>query len=93
MRPSIDRAKILARLASRPPRKQLSEAATVVEAYRSQIRRAIRRGHSLQTLATELRLPKRTLQRHLNLAGLFFRKPRKNRGVVIRPYKKRKTAA
>lgn len=93
MKPSLDRGKALDRLLDSPPRKRRPEAAQVVDEYRSQIRRAMRRGHSLETLATELRLPKRTLQRYLNLAGLFFRKPRKNRGVVVRPYKKRKIAA
>jgi len=87
----MDRARILDRLAQCTPEKKLSEAAQVVAQHRNLIRRAIRRGHSLDTLARELKLPKRTLQRHLNLAGLFFRKPRINKGVVVRPYKRRKS--
>jgi transcriptional antiterminator len=86
-------SKILTRLILRSPEKKLSEAARIVAEHRNLIRRAIRRGHSLNTLAAELRVPKRTLQRHLNLAGLFLRKPRTGRGVVIRPYKKRKKTA
>jgi ribosome-binding protein aMBF1 (putative translation factor) len=86
----IDRKAVLSKLASSAPLKLLSEAEEVVTKYRSLIRRAIRAGHSLQALATELKLPKRTLQRHLTKAGLFFRKPRVNKGTVIRPYKARK---
>lgn len=93
MSSSFDRAKILARLATNPPKKRLSLAAQVVAEHRNLIRRALRKGHSLQTLATELKLPKRTLQRQLNLAGLFVRTPRTGRGAVIRPYKKRETLA
>jgi DNA-binding NarL/FixJ family response regulator len=92
MKSTIDRAKALQRLINEPPRKKLSEAARVVAEQRSLIRRAIRRGHSLSAVASALSLPKRTLQTHLNLAGLFFRKPRKNKGVVIRPYKRREKA-
>lgn len=89
MNTSLDRAKVLTRLLARAPERRVSEAAQVVAVHRSLIRRAIRRGHSLQTLAVELQLPKRTLQRQLNLAGLFFRHPRTNKGSVIRRYKQR----
>ena len=92
MNTSIDRGRVLTRLLDRTPKRRLSEAAQVVAMHRSLIRRAIRRGHSLQTLATELQLPKRTLQRHLNFAGLFFRHPRTNKGSVIRRYRPREKA-
>jgi hypothetical protein len=90
VKPSLDRAQVLLRLVERPPLKKQSEAAQVVDEHRRLIRRAMRRGHSLTTLARELNVPKRALQKELNIAGLFFRKPRKNRGVVVRPYKRRK---
>ncbi len=76
----------------RPAEKKLSEAAETVAKNRGLLRRAIRRGHSLSVIAAELKLSKRTLQRHLNLAGIFFRKPRTNSGTVVRPYKRRKSA-
>jgi AraC-like DNA-binding protein len=90
MSTSAEYTKTLVKLIGCPPTKRLSDAAQVVALHRGLIRKAIRRGHSLQTLAAELHLPKRTLQRHLNLSGLFFRKPRTNKGSVIRPYKPRK---
>lgn len=83
--------KALTRLLLRAPEKRVSDAAKAVAEHRSLIRRAIRRGHSLGTIAAELKVSKRTLQRHLNAAGIFFRKPRKNRGGVVRPYRKRKS--
>jgi hypothetical protein len=88
----IDRRAVLSRLAATPPTKQRSEAEQLIEAHRGLIRRVIRAGHSLQVLADELKLPKRTLQRQLTKAGLFFRTPRVNKGVAIRPYKTRKKA-
>ena len=87
MKPSIDRGAVLSRLVDNLPEKQLTEAAAVVVQHRGLIRKAMRLGYSLETLSIELKLPKRTLQRHLNLAGLFFRKPRVNKGVVVRAYK------
>lgn len=89
MHTSFDRTKALRRLLERPADKRPSEAAQIVAENRSLLRRAIRRGHSLATIASEIKLPKRTLQKHLNLAGLFFRKPRTKKGSVIRPYKRR----
>ena len=92
MNTTSERTKALVRLLERPPAKRLSEAAAVVAQNRSLLRRAIRRGHSLATIAAELKLSKRTLQRHLHLSGLFFRKPRRNTGTVVRPYRHRKVA-
>lgn len=88
---SIDRSKALTRLLHRPVSKRRSEAAQIVAENRSLLRRAIRRGHSLATIAAEIKMPKRTLQKHLNLAGLFIRRPRKKKGLVIRPYKRRQS--
>lgn len=85
-----DRTKALTRLLERTPERRVSEAAEVVAKNRSLLRRAIRRGHSLAVIAAELKLNKRTLQRHLTIAGIFFRKPRKNSGTVVRPYKRKK---
>ena len=85
-----ERTKALTRLLERSPEKRVSEAAEVVAKNRSLLRRAIRRGHSLAVIAAELKLPKRTLQRHLNMAGMFFRKPRTNSGTVVRPYRRKK---
>lgn len=88
MRPklaALDRAKALGRLVEIPAARVLPEAAQVVAANRKLIRKAMRMGHGLETLSRELQLPKRTLQRHLNDAGLFFRKPRVKKGTVIRP--------
>lgn len=89
MNTSLDRSKALTRLLQRPAEKRRSAAAQIVADNRSLLRRAIRRGHSLATIAAEIRMPKRTLQKHLNLAGLFFRQPRKKKGLAIRPYKRR----
>jgi len=61
----------------------------VVKAQRGLIRRAIRKGHSLGDIAAAVSLKPRTLQKYLSKSGLFFRKPRKNKGRVIRPYKPR----
>lgn len=80
-------AAILTRLAEKTPDKRLSAAAVIVTQHRRLLRRAIRRGHSMAVISTELRIPKRTLQRHLSDAGLFFRKPRVKKGTAIRPYK------
>lgn len=84
---NADRKAILERLATTPPAKTKSEAEEVVMKFRGLIRRAIRAGHSLQTLADELKLSKRTLQRQLTNAGLFFRRPRVKNGKAIRRYK------
>ena len=82
---TLDRVKALNRLVAAPATVLLPEAAQVVAANRKLIRKAMRMGHGLETLSRELQLPKRTLQRHLNDAGLFFRKPRVKKGTVIRP--------
>lgn len=82
---TLDRSKALSHLAEMPATMLLPEAAQVVAANRKLIRKAMRMGHGLDALSRELRLPKRTLQRHLNDAGLFFRKPRVKKGTVIRP--------
>lgn len=68
---------------------RITEAARVVSSNRSLIRKAMRMGHGLTTLSKHLSIPKRTLQRHLNEAGLFFRKPRTKKGA---PIKRNKTA-
>jgi hypothetical protein len=82
--PTIDRSKVLALLIERPAIPSLSDAARVVASNRRMIRKAMRLGHGLATLSKELRLPKRTLQRHLNEMGLFFRKPRTQRGHAVK---------
>ena len=87
MKPPVDRGAVLSRLVEKSPEKKLTEAALVVSQHRGLIRKAMRLGYSLHTLSSELKLPKRTLQRHLNLAGMFFRRPRVNKGVVVRAYK------
>jgi hypothetical protein len=88
-----DRREALARLLARPADKRLSPAAQFVADNRTALRRLIRRGHSLSRISTEVGFPKRTLQKQLNLAGLFFRKPRRRKGAAIRPYKRRTTAS
>lgn len=90
MKTSNESAKALENLLTRTPERRASKAAEVVKNNRSLLRRAIRRGHSLATIASELKVNKRTLQRHLTLAGIFFRKPRTNSGTVVRPYMRRK---
>ena len=78
------RVKALNQLATTPAVPQLTEAARLVASNRKMLRRAMRLGHSLDTLSRELHVPKRTLQRHLNEAGLFFRKPRVKKGHAIK---------
>ena len=85
-------AVVLTRLIGKKPEKRLSAAAAVVAKHRRLLRRAIRRGHSIAVISKELGIPARTLQRHLNNAGLFFRMPRVKKGKAIRPYKARKKA-
>ena len=85
-------AAVLTRLIGKKPEKRLSAAAAVVAKHRRLLRRAIRRGHSVAVISKELGIPPRTLQRHLNNAGLFFRRPRVKTGKAIRPYKARKKA-
>ena len=92
MKPKIDRASIaqnLRRLAAESPAERVPVGARVVDEHRSLIRQAIRKGHRLSALAQAINMKPRTLQKYLSKAGLFFRKPRKNKGVVIKPYKKR----
>ena len=84
MSTTADARKTLIRLAGRPAMPELSEAARVVATHRRLIRKAMKMGHSLDTMARELNLPKRTLQRHMNEAGLFFRKPRVNKGHAVK---------
>ena len=81
---AIDRSMALKSLVNRPAVPRLTEAARVVAGNRRLIRKAMRLGHSLDTLARELKLPKRTLQRNLNEAGLFFRKPRAKNGRAVK---------
>jgi hypothetical protein len=90
MKTSSQASTILTRLLEKAPEKRLSRVAEIVIKNRLLLRRAIRRGHSLAAIAKELDVPARTLQRHLNNARLFFRSPRKKKGVAIRPYKARK---
>lgn len=84
------KAERLLRLLEEKPKRRMSEAAALVADQRGVLRRAIRKGHSLKAIAAAVGIPERTLQKHLSKAGLFFRKPRKNKGRVIRPYKSRK---
>jgi hypothetical protein len=79
----LSRSKALAPLVERAAVPLLTEAALVVAGNRRLIRKAMRMGHSLDALARALQLPKRTLQRHLNEAGLFFRKPRAKKGHAV----------
>jgi AraC-like DNA-binding protein len=81
---SFDARKALARLVQQLAIPQVTEAAKAVAANRRLIRKAMRLGHSLETIARELRMPKRTLQRHMNNAGLFFRKPRTKKGHAVK---------
>jgi hypothetical protein len=80
----LDPELVLARLVKNPALPPLSEAARVVARNRKLIRKAMRMGHGLETLSKELQLPKRALQRQLNEVGLFIRKPRTNRGNVVK---------
>lgn len=87
MRPkeaSLDRARALNKLVETPAIGPLTEAAKVVASNRRLIRKAMRMGHSLATISQELRVPRRTLQRHLNEVGLFFRKPRVRKGRAVK---------
>lgn len=87
MRPrdsSSERARALTHLVESPAIPPLTEAARVVAGHRRLIRKAMRMGHGLDTLSKELKLPKRTLQRHLNDVGLFFRKPRTKKGQAVK---------
>ena len=80
----LDTSKILLRLSITPATSSLTKAWRVVAGNRKLIRKAMRMGHSLETLSKELQLPKRTLQRHLNEAGLFYRKPRTKKGHAVK---------
>lgn len=82
-----DHERILTRLANTPPSEPRSDVAKTVKKHRGLLIRALRKGHSLDHISEELRIPKKTLQRHLNEAGIFLRKPRKNKGSVVRPYR------
>ena len=81
---SEDRKKVLVRLAKQPAVGNLTETERVVVANRRLIKKAMRMGHGLDVLSLELRLPKRTLQRHMNMVGLFFRKPRSKKGEAVK---------
>jgi hypothetical protein len=87
------KAERLRRLLLEQPKRALTEAAAIVAEQRGLLRKAIRKGHSLKAIAAAVSIAPRTLQKHLSKAGLFFRKPRKNKGRVIRPYKARKQGA
>lgn len=78
-----DHSKALARLVQRPAVPVLTPAARVVAANRKLIRKAMRLGYGLEVISQALNLPKRTLQRELNEAGLFFRKPRSKKGRAV----------
>jgi hypothetical protein len=80
---------ILSGLIGKNPTKSLTDAAIVVSQNKGLLRRAIRKGYSLDQLSAQLNLPKRSLQRHLSLEGLFFRQPRVKKGKAIKPYKPR----
>jgi hypothetical protein len=80
-----DVSKALSRLLVKPASIRISEAEKIVSGNRRLIRKAMRQGHDLAAISRELSIPKGTLQKHLNAAGLFFRKPRKQKGEVIRP--------
>jgi hypothetical protein len=71
------------------PKIKISKAREIVDGNRGLIRRVIRKGHSLRAIAEAVDVAPRTLQKYLSKAGMFFRKPRKNKGRVIRPYKAR----
>jgi len=88
---TINATAILHRLAKKSPEKALTPVAKIVAENRGVLRKAIRRGHSLKAISEELKVAARTLQRHLSLAGLFFRKPRTKTGKAIRPYSRKKT--
>lgn len=81
---AVDPTKVLSALANRPALKPLRGAALMVAKHRRQIRQAMRMGHSLTTIATQLKVPKSTLQRHINDAGLFWRKPRTKKGRAVK---------
>ena len=85
-----ERANNLLRLAGTDSLERQSETERFVNEHRAVIRQAIRKGHSLATISRTVGVGQRTLQKYLSKAGLFFRKPRKNKGTVIRPYKARK---
>jgi len=77
-------------MANIPSSARISETERFVHENRGLIRRAIRKGHTLRAIAMASNMGPRTLQKYLTKEGLFFRKPRKNKGSVIRPYKARK---
>lgn len=79
-----DESKVLLRLSVTPAMPPLTKAARIVSNNRKLIRKAMRMGHNLDTLSRELKLPKRTLQRHINEAGLYFRKPRTKKGHAVK---------
>jgi hypothetical protein len=81
---TLDARKILARLVEEPAFPKMSEVAKIVAANRRLIRKAMRVGHTLERISRELHVPKRTLQYHMNEAGLFFRKPRARKGHAVK---------
>lgn len=81
--PHSDRSKALARLVEKPAVPVLTSTARVVAANRKLIRKAMRLGYGLEIISQQINVPKRTLQRELNEAGLFFRKPRKKKGRAV----------
>jgi hypothetical protein len=83
--PRTNAAKALSQLIQKPAEIRMTEAARIIAGNRRLIRKAMRMGHGLEAISRELSIPKSTLQRHLNSMGLFFRKPRKKKGEVIRP--------
>lgn len=82
-----DPSKALARLLEKPAKVKVGTAEQIITSNLRLIRRAMREGHGLDAISRELSIPKATVKRHLNNAGIFFRKPRTNRGTVIRPKK------
>jgi hypothetical protein len=75
------------------PKSRMTIGRVVVKEHGRLIQSAIRKGHSLRSIAQAVNLGPRTLQKYLSLAGIFFRKPRKKKGRVIRPYKARQKQA
>jgi hypothetical protein len=83
-RESVNQGKVLRSLVNTPAIPRLSDAGRSVLENRTQIRKAMRQGHGLDAISRELRVNKRTLQRHLSSIGLFFRKPRTKRGHAVK---------
>jgi DNA-binding NarL/FixJ family response regulator len=83
-RESVRQEKVLKTLVNTPAVPRLSDAGRTVLENRNRIRKAMRQGHGLDAISRELRVSKRTLQRHLSSIGLFFRKPRTKRGHAVK---------